>query len=395
MSRPTRTLRGTVAVAGVGETKYYKWGQSPHSEFNLALKAIMAACDDAGISPTQIDGFSSYSNDRSDSSRLAAALGIDELRLSVMQWGGGGGGTAAALANASAAIATGQADCVVVVRALAQGQYGRFGQGPKVSTVSGPNAHTIPYGLMSAAQMFAMRVTRFMHDSGVTHDALRAISLASYHHAQSNPRAVMYGRALDEATYDASRWITEPFRLYDCCQENDGAAAIILVPADQANDLPHRPCYLLGAAAGSHHRAGAAVHNDPSYPTASFATVAPRLFEMAGLTPADVDVAQSYENFTGGVVMALIEHGLVDIDHINDQVTVENLVAPTGRLPLNTSGGNLAEAYMHGLGLTIEAVRQIRGDSCNQVPSADVSLMIGGPMVTPVSSVLFGSGEVL
>ena len=384
-----------MAVAGVGETDYYKWGQAPDPEFKLALKAILAACEDANISPTQIDGFSSYSNDRSDSSRLAAALGIDELRLSVMQWGGGGGGTAAAIANASAAIATGQADCVVVVRALAQGQYGRFGQGPKVPTVAGPNAHTIPYGLMSAAHMFAMRVTRFMHEHGVSHDALKAVSLASYRHAQSNPRAVMYGRPLDNEAYEQSRWITEPFRLFDCCQENDGAAAIILVPADHAENHPHRPCYVLGAASGSHHRAGAAVHNDPTYATSSFATIAPRLYEMAGVTPGDVDVVQSYENFTGGVVMALVEHGLVDVEQVNEQLTVENLLAPTGKIPLNTSGGNLAEAYMHGLGLTIEAVRQIRADSCNQVPSADVSLMIGGPMVTPASSVLFGSREVL
>jgi acetyl-CoA acetyltransferase len=386
-----RTLRGKVAVAGVAETEYYKWGESPDAEFMLALKAIVAACENAGVDPTQIDGFSSYSNDRNDASRIAAALGIDDLRVALMQWGGGGGGTAAAVANAAAAIATGQAECVVVFRGLAQGQFGRFGQGPRRKTVSGGGAHTVPYGLMSAAQMFAMRVTRFMHDHGVEQDALRAVSLASYHHAQSNPRALMHGRPLDEAKYEASRWIVEPFHLYDCCQENDGAAAMILVSADRAKDLPNPPCYLLGAASGSHHRAGAAVHNDPTYATSSFATLAPRLYAMAQVSPADVDVVQSYENFTGGVVMALVEHGFCSPDEVNDFFRLENLLAPAGRLPLNTSGGNLAEAYMHGLGLTIEAVRQVWGQSTSPVPDTEVSMMIAGPMVTPASSCIFGS----
>ena len=390
-----RSLRGRVAVVGAAETEYYKWGHSPDSEFALALKAIIAACENAGVSPTAIDGFSSYSNDRSEASRVAAALGIDELRVALMQWGGGGGGTAGAVANAAAAIATGQAECVVVFRALAQGQFGRFGQGPRRSHVSGPGAHTVPYGLMSAAQMFAMRVTRFMHEHDVKQEALRAVSLASYHHAQANPRALMYGRPLDAASYDESRWIVEPFHLYDCCQENDGAAAMVLVSAERAKDFPHPPCYVLGAVSGSHHRAGAPVHNDPTYPTSSFATVAPRLYEMAGVTSSDVDAVQSYENFTGGVVMAIVEHGFCEPDEVNDFFITEKLLAPDGILPLNTSGGNLAEAYMHGLGLTIEAVRQIWGQSTNQVEGPDVSMMIAGPMVTPVSTCIFGSEATL
>ena len=132
-----RTLRGRVAVVGIGETTYYKHGQSPDAEFKLALKAILAACADAGLDPRQIDGFASYSDDRSEATRLAAALGLPRLRTATMQWGGGGGGCCAAVANGAAAIATGQADCVVVFRSLAQGQYGRFGQTTGVNTASG------------------------------------------------------------------------------------------------------------------------------------------------------------------------------------------------------------------------------------------------------------------
>ena len=135
-----RTLRGKVAVAGVGETPYYKHGKAPESEFKLALQAILAACEDAGIDPRRIDGFASYSNDRNDPSRLAAALGLPALRFSNMNWGGGGGGGSAAVGNAAAAVACGMADCVVVFRALAQGQFQRFGAAPPGGTASGENA---------------------------------------------------------------------------------------------------------------------------------------------------------------------------------------------------------------------------------------------------------------
>lgn len=389
------TLRGSVAVAGVGETDYYKRGQSPDAEAKLALKAIISACADAGIPPQDIDGFASFSNDRNDPSRLAAALGCRELRFSNMQWGGGGGGGSAAVAHAAAAIAGGLADCVVVFRALAQGQFGRFGQGPRRNTITGDAAHTVPYGLMSPAQMFAMKVVRFMHEHGVEQSALRAISLAAYEHAQNNPRAVMYGRPLDEATYDASRWIVEPFHLFDCCLENDGAAAMILVSAERAGEFEHIPCYLLGAVSGSHYRAGAGVHNTPEYASSSFPTLAPRLYEMAGLKPQDVDVLQSYENFTGGVLMSLVEHGFCAPEACNEFFVKDRFLAPNGDLPLNTSGGNLAECYMHGLGLILEAVRQIRGSSTNPVPGAEVSMTISGPMVTPVSASIFGSEATL
>jgi acetyl-CoA acetyltransferase len=390
-----RSVRGKVAVVGVGETTYYKHGRAPEPEFVLALRAILAACEDAGIDPRQIDGFASYSNDRNDPSRLAAALGLPELRFSNMQWGGGGGGGSAAVGNAAAAVAAGYADCVVVFRALAQGQFQRFGSAPPGGTASGEAALTFPYGLISPAQRFAMRVMRFMHDHGVKQEAQRAIALASYHHAQANPRAVMHGRPLTAEDYDASRWIVEPFRLFDCCMENDGAAALVLVSAERARDMRRPPAYLLGVAQGSEYRNAARGHNAPTYASSSFTTVAPHLWEMAGLGPKDVSVVQSYENFTGGVLMSLVEHGFFAPEESNEFLTFENLVAPGGRLPLNTSGGNLAECYMHGLELQIEAVRQLRGESTSQVDGARVGLVISGPMVTPVSSMLLGTEDAL
>jgi len=394
----TRSLRGRVAVAGVGETTYYRLGRAPVPEFVMCLKAILASCADAGIDPRDIDGFASFSDDRNDPLALATALGIHELRFSNMQWGGGGGGVAGALANASAAIVAGLADCVVVHRALAQGQFGRFGQGAQIPGVPGDFALAMPYGQMSAAQFFAPKVMRFMHDHDIGQEALRAIAMTSYHHAQANPRAVMHGRPLSEEAYDESRWIAEPFHLFDCCMENDGAAAVVLVSAERARDLRQTPAFVLGAAMGAPYRV-------PSSPTATFATpdyasshfkpVAKRLFAMAQVGPQDVDVAQCYENFTGGVLMSLVEHGFFEPEEAMDFLKLENLIAPSGRLPLNTSGGNLAECYMHGLGLQIEAVRQIRGQSTSQVPDVNVSLAVGGPMSPPVSTILYGSEAAL
>jgi acetyl-CoA acetyltransferase len=391
------TLRGKVAVAGVGETTYYRHGKSPDPEMVLCLKAILAAAADAGIDPRDIDGFASFSNDRNDGPALATAIGTHELRFSNMQWGGGGGGAAGAIANAAAAIATGLADCVVVYRALAQGQFGRFGQGPQIPTVDGDMALIAPYGVMTPAQCFAPKVMRFMYEHNIGQEAMRAIAMAAYHHAQSNPRAVMYGKPLTEQAYDESRWISEPFHLYDCCQENDGAAALILVAAARAKDLRQTPAYVLGAGSGAGYR----VHSvpagfaTPEFASSHFSTVAKHMYDMAQVGPKDVDVCQAYENFTGGVLMTLVEHGFFAAEEAMEFCRLENFLAPTGKLPLNTSGGNLAECYMHGLELQIEAVRQVQGRSTAQVPDVDVSLATAGPMVTPVSTAVFGSEATL
>lgn len=391
----TRTLKGRVAIAGVGESAYYRHGASPDPEFKLVLKAILAACADAGVDPREIDGFASYGNDRSDPVRLATALGTQRLRSATLQWGGGGGGCCAAVANGAAAVRAGLAEVVVVYRGLAQGEFGRFGQGGAEPTVSGDMAYQMPYGVLAPPQKFAMRVQRYLHDHGVERAALRAIAMASYRHAQANPRAVMHGRPLSAEQYDASRWIVEPLKLFDCCMENDGAAAVLLVNAERARGMAQKPAFILGAGMGAGHRFGASPHNAPDYASANYAGVAADLYRMAGLGPQDVGVVQSYENFTGGVVMALAEHGFFEAGQANEFLTIDNLIAPDGRLPLNTSGGNLAECYLHGFQLVLEAVRQVRGTAASLARRHDVALVIGGPMVAPASNLLLGSEAAL
>src|SRR6266403_2971677 len=391
-----RTLRGKVAIAGIGESLYYKRGKSPPSEFKLALQAILAAAEDAGIDVRQIDGFASFADERSMPVRLAAALGLPELRFCNLAWDGGGGGGAAALGNAAAAVAAGIANCVVVYRSITSGAFRRGAGLAGNPTISGDRATWYPHGMISPAQMFAMKVNRFMQDHGIGSAALRAIAMASYHHAQMNPRAVMYGKPLTEEAYEASRLIVEPFhRLFDCCMENDGASALIVVPAEWVKNLRQKPVYVLAAAQGTGYREAARSHNAPLYASAGFTSLAPRLYETAGVKPTDIDTAQIYENFTGGVLMALVEHGFFKAEEANEFLTLENLVAPGGKLPFNTSGGNLAECYMHGMGLQIEAIRQLRGHSTAQVPNAKLALMASGPMVAPTSNLIVGTQETL
>jgi acetyl-CoA acetyltransferase len=374
------TIKDKAAIVGVGESAYYKRGGSPVPEFGLACQAIINAANDAGIKVTDIDGLASFAMEGNEPSRLAGGLGLRELNFCNMAWTGGGG-VAAAVANAAAAVACGYAKYVAVFRALAQGQTFRFGQGTTGPGMAGLMGFTVPYGLTTPAQKIAMRVRRFMHEHKITQDALAAVSLAAYHHAQFNPRAVMYGRPLTREAYDNSRWIAEPFHLFDCCMENDGAAAVILTTAERARDLKQKPAYIMAAAQGSGYRTDVAAENSVDYPSANYKTVAPRLYQMAGITPKDVDVAQFYEHFSGGPLMCIVEHGFCHPDEVNQFCTFENLTAPKGGLPINTSGGNLAECYVHGMELVNEAVRQVRGQSTCQVPDAKIALVVSGPLV--------------
>lgn len=382
-------MHGQAVVVGVGESTYYKRGEAPESEFQLACIAIRNALADAGLGPADVDGFASYM-DRNEPVRLSHALGTGSLRFTGQTFGGGGNGAASAVAQADMAISAGYAECVVVFRALAQGQFFRYGQARKAPRARGRSAFVRPYGMLSAAQACAMQTMRYMHEHGVTQDSLAEVVLASYAHAQRNPRAVRYGSPLTREEYHASRWIAEPLHLYDCCPENDGAAAIVVTTPERARDCATEPVSIVAAAQGLEHRDGGAAFSETNFPTAHHRWVGEQLWERAGVDPADVPVAQFYENFTGLVLMAIAEMGFCEPEELNGFVADGGIQGPAGHLPINTSGGNLAEAYIHGFGNVVEAVRQIRGESTCQVPDAELSLSVSGPGLAPGSAVLFG-----
>ncbi len=382
-------MKRRAVVVGVGESTYYERGRANESEFQLACIAIRNAVADAGLSLAAIDGFVSYMDMRNDPMRLAQALGCKQLTYTAQPWGGGGNGMASAVMLADSAVSGGYAKHVVAFRALAQGQFGRFGQARGAGYAAGAAAFTATYGLLSPAQICALQTAAFMHLHGISQGALCEIALASYHHAQSNPRALRCGKPLTREAYHASRWIVEPFHLFDCCPENDGAAAIVVTTPERARDLRKKPVPILAASQGLGAGDGAQAFNERTFPTAHKTVVARALWERAGVGPGDVDVAQFYENFTGPVLIAMCEMGLAPPEGIEEFVSNGRLLAPNGALPLNTSGGNLGEAYIHGFECVVEAVRQVRGESTAQVPDVELSLAVAGPGFAPGSAVLF------
>jgi acetyl-CoA acetyltransferase len=380
-------FRGATAVVGIGQTEFYRRGASPDAELKLALRAIVAACADAGIDPRDVDGFVSYGSERNDGQRLMPALGTRELRFDALVWSHGGG-IPGALGLAASAIIAGQADIVAVYRAMAERDGGRL----RVAVAQNDTAaQYLVNGIDGPAQMCAFRSQRMIEYDGVPRSTMRAMALAAYYHAARNPRAQGRHIALDEEAYEHSRLIAEPYHLFDCSRESDAGAAVILVAAERAKDFAKRPAYLLSAPMGASEGWGSLEENHRPHTSSGFRGIAKRLWAESGYGPSDVDVVQVYENMTGMGVAALIDHGFCTSENAGEVLTFENLIAPNGGLPINTSGGNLAEAFLHGMTLVPEAVRQIRGESPNQVPGAKLSLMTGGPGDTVVSSALFGS----
>ncbi|MEJ2205349.1 MAG: acetyl-CoA acetyltransferase [Gemmatimonadota bacterium] len=384
-------MHGAAAIAGIGESTYYERAQSPYSEFQLACIAIQRAVEDAGLALSDVDGFVSYMDQRNLPTRLARVLGVEELRWTGVPWAGGGHSVAAAVQAADAAVSAGYARHVVVFRALAQGQYGRFGQagGAGAPYASGPLAWNGTYGLVTPAQQCALHTARFMHDHGISQEALCDVSLACYANAQRNPRALRYGRPLTREEYHRSRWIVTPFHLYDCCPENDGAAAVVVTSAERARDLPHRPVPILAAVQGIGPPLG--FFSQGTLASAHYRQVAKHLWEATGVRPGDVDGVQFYENFTGPVLRALCEMGFTSPEGVEEFVSGGRLEGPNAAFPFNTSGGNLGEAYIHGFEMINESVRQVRGDSTCQVERVEHALVVGGPGYAPGSAVLLGA----
>ena len=219
------------------------------------------------------------------------------------------------------------------------------------------------------------------------------MALACYAHAQRNPRAIRYGQPLTREQYHASRWIAEPFHLYDCCPENDGAAAIVVTTPERAGDLAKPPVAIVAGAHGLGPATAAGPSPSRNFPTAFYREVAEQLWARAGCGPDDIDVAQLYENFTGQVLMTIARlRASARAAEAGSVRRGRHARVADGALPINTAGGNLAEAYIHGLSLVHEGVRQLRGESTCQVDGVELSLSVSGPGFAPGSAVLFGKG---
>ena len=391
-------LRDKTCIVGVGETEYTKWGGIARPEFQLALEAILKAVDDAGLDIKDVDGLVTYAQERSEPVAVAQALGLREVRYAGL-YPGGGNAACGVVHDAAMALYSETADIVVCYRSRCQGQFGRSSSGVasgvgKSDTVGGIFQFTAPFGLIAPASVYAFEARRHMHEYGTTSRHFGAIAVASYRHAQQNPRAVMYGRPITLDDHQASRMIADPYRLYDCCQESDGACAVVVTRADRARSLKQRPVYITGAALGNGTSDGLDRTRwpDTRWTSAGLVQVAESLYRRAGLGPADIDVAQFYENFTGQVLMAIEDFGFCKRGEGGPFIEGGRIEWPDGDLPLNTSGGNLAEGFIHGLSLVVEGARQMRGQSTAQVADAETCLVVGGPSAPPHSALVLRAG---
>ncbi len=416
-----RGSRGRQAcLAGIGETRYTKWGGiQDSSEYQLAVEAILAAVSDAGLSVEDVDGLASFAEDRNEATFLAADLGLPELRYASMSWLPGGGGACAAVMNAAMAIETGAAEVVVVYRSLCQGQFRRFGRGPgnpaqpsapaaaparprvphlrsAKSLLEAHVAFTMPFGMFSPPIAYAMVLRRHMHLFGTTEEQMGQVAVTTRAHAARNPRAVMGARPMTMDDYFESRMVSEPFRLFDCCLESDGACAVVVTTSERAADLARPTVTVLAGAQGAPRGFGHGQYSNASMPDADYASagargVAERLWAGAGLGPSDIDVAEIYDHFTGLVLLSLEDFGFCARGEGGPFAASGVLAWPGGSLPMNTHGGSLSEAYIHGLNHVVEGVRQMRGDSTCQVDGAETCLVTSAAGV-PTSALVLARG---
>jgi acetyl-CoA acetyltransferase len=388
------SLRDRTAIVGVGTTAYGKRGAFfERSQVEQIREALDLGLAESGLDRREIDGFASYSVDPNDAARLAPALGIPDVNYASLVHGGGGGGTCGAIANAAAAIVAGLAKVVMVYKVITQPPHARFGASYGLAQAAADpyNDFHRPFGLVSPAQFFAMIFRRHMHRYGTDPLALAEVAVATRAHARRNPKALMQ-TPLSVADHQASRLIADPLRLYDCCQENDGGAVILVTSAERARDCRQRPVYVMAAAMGGDALWGEGLTTqnapEPLYTTAGHAHLATRLYAMAGVGPDAVDVALLYDHFSAMVILQLEDYGFCRRGEGGPFVQGGAIRWPDGRLPVNTHGGNLSEVYLLGMTHVIEGVRQLRGTSTAQVVDAEIALVTAGPSNLPTSSLL-------
>jgi len=370
---------GRAAIVGAGSTEFSQ--QAGRSETRLATEAILGALADAGLSVADVDGLVSYTIDPVEETELVRGLGIPLIRWS-SRVPYGGGGSQGVLLHAAAAVAAGAADTVVAYRAVKARSGQRFGAARADIAPSSSHSGTTagqwaaPYGVLTPASWLSLNATRYLHRFGVTNEDFGRAVVQLRAYAATNPAARFHGRPITLADHQASRWIAEPaIRLFDCCQETDGAVAFVITGKERSA-ATRAPVTI--AAAASAALPGQEIATDHYSPDLSVmegsAALARLLFDRGDVKRSDVDVALIYDAFSPILFMQLEGLGFCGPGEAKDFVADGNL-APGGALPCNTNGGLIGEGYIHGLNLTLEAVRQLRGVAANQLRDVRTALV--------------------
>lgn len=379
-------MRDRTAVVGIGTTEFAK--QLESSERRLALEAIAVALDDAGIAPGEVDGMSCYSMESTEEIDVARNLGFGDVTyFGKVPYGGGAG--CGVVGQAAMAVAAGQCSVAVAWRSRKRGARTSRPWAGVAQRVGGDQQRwTRPYGLLRPVDEIAVLTRRYMHTYGATRDHLANVALAARRHANANPAATMGHKVMTREDYLAARWISEPLCLFDNCLETDGACAVVITSAERARDLPQPPALIHSWAQSlpAQHQTMTNFFCDDPLRGPAWAC-ADKLWSLSEVGPADVDVAQLYDAFSPLVLLSLEGYGFCERGE-GGPFTDDGGIELGGRLPVNTSGGGMSEAYLHGFNLVVEAVRQVRGSSTNQVPDAEFSLVTSGEGV-PTGAILF------
>lgn len=382
-------IGGKVAIVGIGATEFSK--NSGRTEMRLAVEATLAALADAGLETDAVDGMCTFTMDNNPEMDVHRLIGGRDLTFfSRIDYGGGG--ACAPILQAAMAIVSGIAETVVCYRALNERSWYRFGSG--ATPMRSPtflNTHYgwyVPAGLSTPASYVAMVARRYMQEFGVTSQDFGLVSVAARDFAATNPAAFFHGQPITLDDHQNSRWIAEPLHLLDCCQESDGAVALVVTSVERARCLRRKPVIVAAAAQGSaqgQHRM-TSFYRDEITRLPELGLVARQLYDQSGLAPADIQSAIIYDHFTPYVLIQLEELGFCRRGEAKDFIR-SGEHARGGRLPINPNGGQLGEAYIHGMNGIAEAVRQLRGSAVNQLDGL-VNILVTAGTGVPSSGLI-------
>ena len=375
------SLRGRVAISGVAESDLGEVGPEL-TPLDLIGQAASRALEDAGLCKDEVDGLFSDSAYYSMPTVVAGEyLGLRPRYSDATSMGGSS--FISHLLHAAAAIEAGLCEVALILYGSTQ----RSGGGRLVSN-SEALSYEEPYRPRYPVSMYALAASRHMHEFGTTREQLAEVAVAARGWARLNPRAFAREPLTAEEVL-ASRMVSEPLTVRDCCLVTDGGGAVVVTSAERARSLRKPPVYLLGAGEAHHHRH---ISQMPDLTTSAAAESGPRAFEMAGLGPSEVDVAMLYDAFTINTVMFLEDLGFCEKGSGGAFVS-DGRIAPGGELAVNTNGGGLSYCHpgMYGLFLLIEAARQLRGEAGDRQQSgANVAVAhgSGGVFSSQVTAIL-------